>query len=277
MVIPDPQYDYDVGLLVHAFKTAILDITGELSRLDLTGLSRANSKFALAEVSKILSGLNAESAAWVEKYVPKAATDGVIRAIVDLGVVNTMAEAENIAKFNRINREMVAAAVADTQADVLAVTQNIERKVRSAVRQATADSLRRNMAKGVNGNRTISRDILSGMKRTLGDSVNTGIIDSAGRRWDPKVYTDMLARTKLSQVHREATTNEAIGRGAYYAVVSRHGASDACRNWEGRIVRLIPEAPGDFPFVGEIPRRELFHPSCRHVLSPIRDPKLLEQ
>ncbi|WP_440961262.1 phage minor capsid protein [Paenibacillus nitricinens] len=277
MSIPDPKYDYDVTILVRAFKTALLDITGELSRLDLTGLSRANSKFALAEVSKILSGLNAESAAWVEKYVPKAATDGVIRAIVDLGIVSTVEEAEKIAKFSRINREMVAAAVADTQADVLAVTQNIERKVRIAVRQATADSLRGNMAKGVNGSRTISRDILSGMKKTLGDSVNTGIIDSAGRRWDPKVYTDMLARTKLSQVHREATTNEAVGRGAYYAVVSRHGATDACRNWEGRIVKLIPEAPGEFPFVGDIPRRELFHPSCRHVLSPIRDPKLLEQ
>lgn len=97
----------------------------------------------------------------------------MIRAIVDLGVVSTVEEAEKIAKFSRINREMVAAAVADTQADVLAVTQNIERKVRIAVRQATADSLRGNMAKGVNGSRTISRDILSGMKKTLGDSVNT--------------------------------------------------------------------------------------------------------
>ncbi|MEK4039714.1 phage minor capsid protein [Paenibacillus sp. FSL F4-0122] len=277
MNIPDPIYDYDVAKLVRALKTAILDITGELSRLDLAGLSLANSKFALAEVSKILSGLNAESEAWVNKYVPKAATDGVIRAIVDLGVASTVEEAEKIAKFSRINREMVAAAVADTQADVLAVTQNIERRVRIAVRQATADSLRGNMAKGVNGSRTISRDILSGMKKTLGDSVNTGIIDAAGRRWDPKVYTDMLARTKLSQVHREASTNEAVGRGAYYAIVTRHGATDACRNWEGRIVKLIPEAPGEFPYVGDIPRRELFHPSCRHVLSPIRDPKLLEQ
>lgn len=36
MVIPDPKYDYDVAKLVRAFKTAILDITGELSRLELT-------------------------------------------------------------------------------------------------------------------------------------------------------------------------------------------------------------------------------------------------
>ncbi|NGM81201.1 minor capsid protein [Paenibacillus sp. 7124] len=275
--IPDPDYDYDVNLLVKAFKDALLAIAGELSRLDLTGISRANAKAALAEVAVILRGLNAESAAWVEKHVPKAATDGVIRAIVDIGAAETVAEAEKIAKFNRINREFVAAAVADTQADLLAVTQNVDRRVKQAVRQATAESLRANLTKGVNGQRTLNADMLQRMRQTLGSAIDTGIIDSAGRRWKPDVYVEMVSRTKMNAAHREATINEAVGRGAYYARVSRHGATDACRNWEGRIVKLTPDAPGDYPYVGDISRRELFHPKCSHVLSPIRDPQLLAQ
>ncbi|WP_145412498.1 phage minor capsid protein [Paenibacillus xylanexedens] len=257
--IPDPNYDRDIKRLVDAFKRAVLAIGTELSRLDTSDISRAHAKAALAEVAAILRELNTESAAWVAEYLPKAATDGVVRAIVDLGVVSTLAEAEKIVKFNRINREMVASAIADTQADLLAVTQNIDRRVRQAVRQATAESFRANMAAGINGRRTINADTLAGIRKTLGHATDTGIIDAVGRRWKPEVYVDTVTRTKLNTAHRDATINEAIGREAFYARISSHGANDACRGYEGRIVKLLPDAPGDYPYVGDLPRREIFH------------------
>ncbi|MDQ0168765.1 phage minor capsid protein [Paenibacillus tundrae] len=273
--LPDPNYDRDINVLVDAYKRAVLAIAAELSRLDASDISRAHAKAALAEVAAILRDLNSESAAWVAEYIPKAATDGVARAIVELGVASTIAEAEKIVKFNRINRELVASAIADTQADLLAVTQNIDRRVRQAVRQATAESFRANMAAGINGRRTINADILARIKQTLGNATNTGIIDAAGRRWKPEVYVDTVTRTKLNAAHRDATMNEAIGRGVYYARISSHGAKDACRNWEGRIVKLTPDASGDYPYVGDLPRREIFHPRCRHVLTPIRNPETI--
>lgn len=272
--IPEPKYDRDVNILIQALKAALLAIQAELMRLDVSDMSRANSTAALAEIAVILREFNEESAAWVAEHIPSAATDGVVRAMLDLGVTDTAEKARRIAKFNRINQEFVATAVADTQADILAVTQNIERRVRTAIRQVTAESMRGNITKGINGRKTISRDILEGMQRTLGDVVNTGIVDSAGRRWNPKHYVDMLTRTKLMQTHREATVNEAIGRGSYYARVSRHGATDACAQWEGRIVKLTPDAPGEYPYVGDISRRDLFHPCCKHVLSPFRSPEI---
>nr|WP_234414178.1 phage minor capsid protein [Paenibacillus sp. CAA11] len=231
----------------------------ELQRLDLSAMSRAQAQATLKSVAEILAGLNEESAAWVEANIPKAARDGVTQAIIGLGVAETVEEAEKIVKFNRINKELVASAIADTQADLLAVTQNVERKVRAAVRQATADSFRANLAKGVNGRRTISRDILDQMRRTLGNAVNTGIIDSAGRRWLPQNYVEMVTRTKLMSAHRDATINEALSRDVLYGQISRHGAKDACRNWEGRIVKLVPDAPGDYPYIGDLNQREIFH------------------
>lgn len=268
----DPTYDRDIDVLIHAFKRALLDILDELTRLELTDMSRANSRAALAEVAKTLASLNAESAEWVKTYIPKAATDGVIQTILGLGVVDTVEEAAKIAKFSRLNREFVATAIADTQADLLAVTQNIDRKVRIAVRQATAESMRANLAKGINGRRTISRDILTNMRKSLGDAVNTGIVDAAGRRWKPETYVEMVTRTKMAQTHRETTVNEALGRGAMYARVSTHGAKDACANYEGMIVKLTPDAPGSYRYIGDLPRREIFHPRCRHVITPLRDP-----
>lgn len=276
-LIPDPTYDYEIALLVRAYKNALLSISAELSRLDLTAMSRANAKATLAEVADILRGLNTESAAWVDRYVPKAATDGIARSIVSLGAASTLEDAEKIVKFNRINREFVASAVADTQADLLAVTQNVDRRVKIAIRQATADSMRANLTRGINGNRTLNADILQRMKGTLGSAVSTGIIDAAGRRWQPEVYVKMLTRTKMAATHRESTINEAVGRGAYYGVISRHNAIDKCRGYEGMIVKLTPDAPGDYRFIGDLPRNEIFHPNCKHLVTAIRDPKLMEQ
>lgn len=269
--IPEPNYNRDIDRLVAAYKVAIAAILAELDRIDLANISRAIAAAALVEVTKILRNLNEEAAIWVAEQVPKVVQDGVLNALVSLDVK----DAEKVVKFTKINRELVASVVADTQADLLAVTQNVERRVRTAVRQVTAESMRANMTKGINGRRTISADILGGLRKKLGDSVNTGIIDSAGRRWQPHVYVDMVTRTKMAEAHRESTINEAVGRGAYYGRISRHGAKDACANWEGKIVKLVRDAPGDMPYIGDISRRELFHPCCKHLVNPVRDPKLL--
>ncbi|MCD9024323.1 phage minor capsid protein [Cohnella silvisoli] len=266
--ITEPTYDYQIGKLTAAYKAAITSILAELNRMDVTEMSRANSSAALAEVATILSGLNAESAAWVAENIPLAARDGVVNALTSLKIENPGAAPQ----FNRMNSEMVKAAVADTQSDLLAVTQNVERRVRSAVRQVTGESMRANTAAGIIGRRTISRDILDGLRKKLGDSVNTGIIDAAGRRWRPEVYVEMVTRTKMAITHREATVNEAIDRDVLYGRISRHGAKDACANWEGKYVKLVPDATGPFPYIGDLPRREIFHPNCKHLVSPMRNP-----
>ncbi|WP_314587914.1 phage minor capsid protein [Paenibacillus terrigena] len=270
--IPNPKYDYDTEKIVKAYKTAIKDILATLDRIDISNMTRANTAAALTEVAMILASINEESAQWVAENIPIATRDGVLSALVSLDVK----DAVKVASFNKLNRGMVDAIIADTQSDLLAVTQNVERRVRSAVRTVTAESMRANMARGVNGRKTISRDILDGLRKKLGDSVNTGIIDAAGRRWKPEVYVDMITRTKTLAAHKEATINEAVGRKAYYGVISRHGAKDDCRKWEGRVVKLVPDASGDYPYIGDIPRNEIFHPCCRHVVTPIRDPKSVE-
>jgi Phage minor capsid protein 2 len=268
--IPAPSYEYEVGQLVEYYKRAVRDILRELESVDLTDFQRANAQAVLADIADILAELDENAAAWVEENIPKAALDGVARAIVALGVVETLDEALTIAKFNKLNREMVKAIVADTQSDLLAVTQNVNRKVKVAVRQAVAESMRANMTKGINGRKTIRADIVAEMRKRLGDAMNTGIIDASGRRWLPHVYAEMVARTKMMHAHREATRNEAIARGAYYGVISSHRATDNCRFWENKIVKLIPDAPGDFPYIDDLPRKDIFHPNCAHVITVAR-------
>jgi hypothetical protein len=266
------NYDPQVESLVRQFKQAVEQIKAVLDRFDITDFSRANQLATLKSISDILSSLNDDAKQWAEENIPLAARTGVAEAIVSLGVTETLAEAYQIVKFNRVNKELVAAAVADTQSDLLAVTQNIDRKVRATVRQVVSETMRQNLAVGVNGRRTMNADVLAGLRKNLGDAVNTGIIDAAGRRWRPEVYVDMVTSTKMMRVTNEATINEAIDREAYYGIISSHGAKDGCGKWEGKIVKLVPDAPGDYTYIGDIPNRELFHPKCRHTVSPIRRP-----
>ncbi len=276
--IPEPTYEYETGLLIRYYTRAMRDLDSVLKSLDLTKTQRAFQLATMGEIQRVLTDLNAQTAEWAKEYVPLATRDGVVRTLVALDLVENAAEAQRIYTFSSMNEHLVATAVADLQDDLLAVTQNIERRVRTGLRQATQEAMRSNMTAGLNNNRDLSRDILAQARQRLGQTLETGIIDSVGRRWKPEVYTNMVARTKLTSTHLEATQNEAIERGAYYGIISSHGAKDYCRFHEGRIVKLTPEAPGDYPTVEELKATgQIFHPRCKHVVTPLRDPSLLPQ
>lgn len=267
---PEPNYDYDVRKLVKYYENAVDDILRELHQIDLTNFQRANAIATLRSVGEILTDLNGNATEWADEAITKAATDGITRTLITLGVAENTQQAQSFLRFNRINRELVKAATADTQADLLAVTQNVDRKVRAAVRYATAAALRNNLPKGVNATASIRQAIMADFRKKLGESVEVGIIDAAGNKWKPITYVDMIARTKMMEAHKEATVNEALSREVMYAVISAHGAKDMCRLYEGKVVKLDPSAPGDYPYLYNLPRRDIFHPNCKHVLSPIR-------
>lgn len=269
--IPSPNYDYRTDKLKRAYQSAILAILRELERMDVANLTQANARAHLADIAKILAGLDKESAQWVSDNIPLAARDGVAKTLVELGVVASLDEARGVVKFNRANKALIDAAIADTQSDLLAVTQNVDRKVKSAVRRVTSEVMRSNYAGGTVGRKTITKEILEGLRKELGKSVETGIIDKIGRRWDPSVYANMLVRTKMQQTHIEATRNEAVQRGALYGIISSHGATDSCRFHEGRIIKLDPSAPGDYPTYEQLQATgQVFHVNCRHVVTALK-------
>lgn len=271
--IPEPRYNYDAEKLAEQYKKAVEKIMNDLKNSDPKGYSKAFQAAQLKEISDILSELNDESAKWVEEHIPEAAREGTAVTLYAAGIVGSIEEARKIVKFSTLNERMVASVIADTQQDLLAVTQNVEKRVRNAIRSTSADVMRRNMAAGINGTRTNRRDILTDLRSQLGSALDTGIVDAAGRRWKPHVYVNMLVQTKMMYAHTESTMNEALERGIQYATISSHGATDACRQWEGKVVKLVPDAPGSYPTVAAAKAsRQIFHPNCKHLIVPIRNP-----
>lgn len=265
---PQPNYDYDVKKVVKAYERALKDVQQELNDLFLTDFERAQLIATERNVRNILSDMTKYSDEWASVAVSKSATEGIASTIYSLGLAPTYEEALKIARFNAVNKRLVAAAIADTQADLLAVTQNIERQAKLAIRKATAEAMRHTLARGNNATQDIAKEI----RQRIIQATDAAIIDAKGNRWKVGNYADVVARTNMMNAHREASINEALSEGSLYGRISRHGATDACRQYEGKIVKLVADADGDYPYIDDIPRSKLFHPRCKHLVTPLRDP-----
>ena len=87
----------------------------------------------------------------------------------------------------------------------------------------------------------------------------------------------MVVRTKLQQAHIEGVRVESLERGVDLAVISSHGAKDACGGYEGLVISMNGETPGYKTYQKLRQGGKIFHPNCKHHISPIRDIKLLPE
>jgi Phage minor capsid protein 2 len=274
--VPEPKYDRDTDRLVREYKKAMLELKAYLQRQDVATLTKANARAIIKHISKRLNELDLFADEWIQEHIPKSVTDGVASTLFNLAVVDSIDEAKKIVQFNKLNQMLVEAAIADTQEDLLQVSTNVKKRIRNEIRRVAAEVTRANMARNVNGLKSMNREIVRKLRNSLGEAVETGIVDSARRRWKPEDYVETLTRTKMLENYRQAQTNEAIERKALYGIISSAGSKDACRYHEGRIIKLDPSAEGNYPTYEELKAsNQIFHPRCVHHFTVMRDPKRL--
>lgn len=163
----------------------------------------------------------------------------------------------------------------DTFGDILLATQNTEESIKKVVREAVADVTQYHnlMARGYadQAEDLLERLSKQGLSKRIVEDGFVGIIDKAGRRWDLETYSKMVVQTKTNQAFRRGLEYEAEEQGFDLAVISSHGAKDACRNWEGVVVSLSGNTKG-YPALSDVEAtNEIFHPNCRHSIHGIRE------
>jgi hypothetical protein len=272
--VPKQEYNYEVEILVAEYKRAAERIRDLLLRapIDMKSIDRQK---LLREIIEILRELDAAAEEWIEKNIPQAYRQGAAGTIITLGEATTIKKALEMVSTNRLNRQFIEAMIADTMEDLLQMTRNTELQVKKFIRQLVGEQLRRGAIEGESGRKQIS-DISKATRRQAEKTANFAIRDRANRIWSIEAYARMVTRTKIMQAHLEGTTNEALSRGAQYATISSHNSRHAtCRRWEGRIVKLSEEAPGNYPTLAEARMSGIFHPGCQHSIHPFRNPSVL--
>lgn len=112
-----------------------------------------------------------------------------------------------------------------------------------------------------------SRQVVAGQIRDyLMDQIDEdGLINVKGRRYQPRYYSELVARTEMRKFQSEAVVNSCHQYETDLVEVSDHGTTTPiCLPYEGEIFSLSGNDP-NYPYLDIRPP---FHPNCQHFLYP---------
>ncbi|MFT2194248.1 phage minor capsid protein [Bacillus subtilis] len=215
----------------------------------------------------------------IEKLIKKSFQDGQAYHLLSVKEAKNWEEAVNSASFNKLQRARIEAIVADTHEDILQATNNTSSAIKSVVRQTVSKVAQYHSLN--NGNyKDMQKDLVKqlskqGLSKTIVKDGFVGITDRAGRKWDLATYSKMVVTTKTNQAFIEGVTHESEETGFDLAVISDHGAEDACKNWEGLVISLTGKTKGYITYKQAKATNEIFHPNCEHGVHSIRSLDML--
>lgn len=276
--VADPKFSELVRQLSRRVGLTVSEIRRVLRVINIETLTPDEQRRLIREVNGLLNALDANMVEWVDKTVDSTYIEGRARVLVNLGIVASIPQAVEILRserVSRVHRAFLNGLKEVTTDDLLRATANTRGQVKSAIRRAYAEALREGITDDM-GRRAISADAIQRIRGELGGAANFAIRDRLNRVWTLEHYVEVVTQTKLVEAHVEGVRNEALERGAYYGVVSSHmTACSKCIPWEGRILKLTPDAPGNYPTVEDARSGGLWHPRCEHGMNVVRDPSLL--
>ncbi|MDF9638798.1 MULTISPECIES: phage minor capsid protein [Bacillus cereus group] len=278
--VPTPKYDHDVNKIMKVYQRARQEILAELLRLvdaDLTdNMTRISMESSLVrQIDYILQKSNTEIQRTVEEMILESFRNGQGGLLYAVGEYDSLAHATQGVAFSMLAKQTVDAMVADTFTDLLTATDHTSKKLKRIVRQTVAEQMRLGIIKQ-SGRRLMSKSITDeltrkGFTKKIDEDGFVGIIDRKGRKWKLDTYSKMVVRTKLTQAHSEGMKIQGIESNIDLAVISTHGAKDACSKFEGMVVSMNGLTAG-YPTVEELRKsNKIFHPNCEHTFYPIRN------
>lgn len=278
--VPDLAFESDSNKLIEHYKSAFKEIVEVLSILaGLNDISYLTQQKILAQIATILMSLDKQNEQWCKQYIEQYFREGMAYVLYEAGLYDTLAQARQGVSYSSLSRHMVDTHISDTYEDLLSATKNTERKIKQLVKRVVSHHIRAKALQKA-GRKDMERAIINdltkaGLSRSLNEEGWVGIVDAAGRRWNLSTYVRMVTKTKLQQAHVEGVRTEGLERGIDLAVISSHGAEDACRYFEGLVISLNGLTPGYLTYEELRKSNLIFHPNCQHTVRPIRDIKLL--
>lgn len=233
----------------------------------------------MRQINYWLKQLDKQVAKGLEKLILKTFQQGQAYHLLTVKEANTWQEALDSASFNRIQRGKVEALFADTYNDILLATANTSVSVKNIVKDTVKKVAQYHSLKNTRYTDQTEQLIKELSKKGLSEKVVkegfVGIVDRKGRKWDLKTYSKMVITTKVNQGFIEGVMHESKETGFDLAVISDHGADDACSKWEGVVISMTGATKGYPTYKQARATNEIFHPNCEHTIHPIRSLDML--
>lgn len=144
-------------------------------------------------------------------------------------------------------------------------------KLNRGILRSTLDAYREVIASGVEDIAVGAATRQQSVQRALDSFADRGVSgfrDAAGRRWGLQEYSEMATRTGVIRGSVAGKLQKYQAAGVDLVIVSDHWEEcELCEPWEGRVLSSTGATPG-YPTVADAEADGLFHPNCRHTLSP---------
>lgn len=258
-VVPSDGSVKFFGKILRAAYTKVLSLlTGDLTK-DRRRLAILN------QVEQEVKSLDKDVRAFTAIEVPAFYEQGMFESIKGLNERGSGVLIDR--EFANFHREAIGAMTAETYAHIAQGMTGITRTAEMVIGQATRESILIEIAKGAIGGDD-TRRIRNNIKQLLEDRGIKALRDKAGREWDLNAYGEMLVRTKLTQAHNSGLINRMTETGYNLVQVSSHfGTCPLCAPYEGEILS-INGTSSDFNSLDNAISGGLFHPNCRHTVTP---------
>jgi hypothetical protein len=257
-----------IAALVLVYSRALNSIGRVIVGMAAAGVTRASVQTARAQIQQQLAEAGQQAGQWVDDNVSATYQRGQQAAATQLqGFDNPVAAAVAAAiltgtpELNALHTDSMQTIKEELAARLSDALTSMGRSANYLITRSLNQSLRAQIA-GMTDTAEMKRTIL----KSLDDNGIYGLVDKAGRRWNPDVYADNVARTYLMQARNTAVTNALSSQGYDLVVVSAHGAEDACGPWEDAVLSINGATPG-FYTVGDATGAGLFHNNCKHELN----------
>lgn len=263
------KLEQETDKLITYYQKVYAYLLRELLREIENGLSTNHTATMLSRIREKLKKLDEEALRYCEEILPKYYFHGAmsVDAQVALASIATIEGFGNILHTHAVQR-----AVRDTFNDLAKRTKYMEEEIKRIIRDTSKEILSRQLATG-ESRKTVVKQLQAELKA----NGITSFVDAGKKRWTIDNYADMLLKTKPRILVNEGTMDRLKVYQETYpnsksqfdlVRLSRHGAKDWCRFYEGKVFSLSGTHPY-YPPVSSLPNGyATLHPRCKHYFQP---------
>ncbi len=241
--------------LIRLYDAAEKEILAEYNRALLKGNDLKNLTALKNNVAAIRKDLLAGGRTWCEEAIP--ALYQAAMAEVDSGLAAQIA-------FGAIHQQAMQVLAENTFSRLQEVDAVIGRRAEDVYRNLALEAVRGDVAGYSTWKQTAKR-----YREQLAEKGITGFKDAAGREWNMKTYTEMVARTTTREAMINGTANRLLEHGQDLAEITGGTAKNTCqvcRVWVGRTISLTGKTPG-YPTLEDARGAGVFHGNCTHNIA----------
>jgi len=249
--------DAEVNRMVKFYEQAEREILKQLNRALLKGNKTEYLAAMKKNVEAILKQLREGNRTWCTEAIPRVYSEGLRSAdmmIKDAGLGVS-------AGFGAMHQEAAQVLAENAFQRFEDVSQVIGRQVNDVYRELALENIRGAVVGYDTWKETAKR-----YREQLAERGVTGFKDRAGRAWNMRSYTEMVARATCMEAQIQGTVNRLAEQDRDLVEVSSHrGACKLCVPWENKILSITGKTEG-YPTLEEAKSAGLFHPCCAHAV-----------